>query len=252
MIVCSSCLGRMFFFLSESLKAGDVSQAWLVWSRAAETALADAYCFSGCPAPSQCWVHGRGMARLRLDADDFFLYRNSSIAPLLDMRRRFRAVMGVLDSMIRGGIFLARFVELTAQWDRIIAVGHLYPDTFDDLHAVQGLEEDPFVYFYKWLRPDLIFPAPFLPFQPHFTPGCSGVVADEGRIDEEFRKAWLPYFCRSGQRGTSLEELTREVEGWLPILPEFQLPRLTDQMLAVFVLRKSATAGSIDGWGWRE
>ena len=39
------------FLLYESLGVGDVSQAWLVWSRAAETALADAYCFSGGPAP---------------------------------------------------------------------------------------------------------------------------------------------------------------------------------------------------------
>ena len=30
------------FLLSESLDVGDVSQAWFVWSRAAETALADA------------------------------------------------------------------------------------------------------------------------------------------------------------------------------------------------------------------
>ena len=49
--------------LSESLDVGDVSQGWLVWSRAAETALADAYCFSGGPAP----CHGLvlGMARFR-------------------------------------------------------------------------------------------------------------------------------------------------------------------------------------------
>ena len=31
------------------------------------------------------------------------------------------------------------------------------------------------------------------------------VVLDPARIDEEFRKAWLPYFCRSGQREASLE-----------------------------------------------
>ena len=37
--------------LSESLDVGDVSQALLVWSRAAETALVDACCFSGGPAP---------------------------------------------------------------------------------------------------------------------------------------------------------------------------------------------------------
>ena len=43
-----------------------------------------------------------------------------------------------------------------------------------------------------------------------------------------------------------------EVEGWLPLLPVFELPRLTGQMLADVVLRKGATAGSLDGWGWRE
>ena len=39
---------------------------------------------------------------------------------------------------------------------------------------------------------------------------------------------------------------------WLPLLPEVSLPRLTGQMLADVVRRKGATAGSLDGWGWRE
>ena len=56
------------------------------------------------------------------------LYRDSSIAPLLDTRRRFKAVMDVLD-----GISLSRSVELSAQWDRILAIGPLYPVTLDDL-----------------------------------------------------------------------------------------------------------------------
>ena len=144
-------------FLSESLDADDISLAWLVWSRAAETALADAYCFSGGPAPCQGLVLVRGVARFWLvrlgghkvrkvrcgavgvhDAADVFLYRDSSIAPLLDMRRWFRAVMGVLDAMIRSGVSLARSVELTAQWDRIVAVGPIYPVTLGDLNAVRG------------------------------------------------------------------------------------------------------------------
>ena len=33
---------------------------------------------------------------------------------------------------------------------------------------------------------------------------------------------------------------------------EFELPRLTGQVLADVVQRKGATAGSLDGWGWRE
>ena len=73
------------------------------------------------------------------DAADVFLYRDSSIAPFLDLRRRFKAVMNILDAITRSGISLARSVELTAQWDRIVAVGPLYPVTLGDLHAVQGL-----------------------------------------------------------------------------------------------------------------
>ena len=105
---------------------------------------------------------------------------------------------------------------------------------------------------YRWLRPDLVLQAPFLQCKPHLTTGGSGVLADPARIDEEFRKAWLPDSCRSWQRDTSVEEFDREVEGWLPRLPEVLLPRLTGQMLADVVHRKRATAGSLDGWEWRE
>ena len=50
-------------------------------------------------------------------------------------------------------------------------------------------------------------------------------------------KAWRPCFCRSGQRETSLEEFTQEVDGWLPFLPEVSLPRLTGEVLAEVVHR---------------
>ena len=101
--------------LDGSLDADDVSSAWLVWSWAAEAALADAFRFSGGPLPSRGLVLGRSSAlfcvvRLgghqvrkaranivdALVAADVFLYRDSSIAPLLDMRRRFKAVVDVL------------------------------------------------------------------------------------------------------------------------------------------------------------
>ena len=85
------------------------------------------------------------------------------------------------------------------------------------------IRDDPMVHPKRWLRPDLVAPAPILQCKPHLTPGGSGVLADPARIDEEFRKAWLPYFCRSGQRDTSLEEFDREVDGWLPLLPEVAL-----------------------------
>ena len=67
-----------------------------------------------------------------------------------------------------------------------------------------------------------------------------------------FEKLGFPNFCRSGRRETNLEEFAHEVEGWLPVLPEFFLPRLTGGLLADVVHRKKVTAGRLDGWGWRE
>ena len=125
--------------LNEALGADDVSMAWVVWSRAAESALLDAYRFRGGPLPSRGlvlgsgWCHPVRKARGNLadvhDAADVFLYRDASLAPLLDMRRRFKAVMNVLDAMIRSGISLSRSVELTSQWDKILPLGPLHPVT---------------------------------------------------------------------------------------------------------------------------
>ena len=36
------------------------------------------------------------------------------------------------------------------------------------------------------------------------------------------------------------------------LLPVISLPQLTGEMFAAFVRRKGATAGGLDGWGWRE
>ena len=80
----------------------------------------------------------------------------------------------------------------------------------------------------------------------------SGILAHPAGIDAEFRKAWLPYFCRSGQRETSFDEFNGESVGWLPHLDEFFLPASTGDMLFEVVKRKGASAGSLDGWGWRE
>ena len=144
--------------LDESLNADDVKSAWLVWSRAAEAALADAYQLSGGLLPSRGLVVGRSNASFRVvrlgghpvrkargnvadahDAADVLLYRDSSVAPLLDMKRSFKAVMELLDAMIRSGICLPRSLELSAQWDRILALGPLYPVALDDLNMNRGL-----------------------------------------------------------------------------------------------------------------
>ena len=59
----------------------------------------------------------------------------------------------------------------------------------------------------------------------------------------------FPTFCHSGQRDTRLEEFDKEVEGWLPLLPEVHLPRLTGQVLSDVVRCKGGTAGGLDGGG---
>ena len=37
-----------------------------------------------------------------MDAEGVFLYRDSSTAPVLDLRRRLQVVLGVLDAPLRG------------------------------------------------------------------------------------------------------------------------------------------------------
>ena len=54
-------------------------------------------------------VHGAG---------DVFMFCDSSIAPLLDLRSRVKAVIDVLGSIVRSGVSLARSVELTFQVDK--------------------------------------------------------------------------------------------------------------------------------------
>ena len=42
--------------------------------------------------------------------------------------------------MIREGVSLSRSVELTVQWDRILAFGPMYPVTLDDLSVGRALD----------------------------------------------------------------------------------------------------------------
>ena len=43
-------------------------------------------------------------------------------------------------------------------------------------------------------------PAPFLVCDPGATVGGSGVLVEPHAIDVQFRRAWMPFFCR-GDRG---------------------------------------------------
>ena len=214
---------------------------------------------------------------------------------LLDMRRRFKAVMDVLDAMVRYGVSLSHSVELSARWDRVLSAGLLYPVTLDDLDAVQGLGIGDFsscrlrssssspvfiiVLVISFMR--LLFilvmrrsGAGGIGFGK--TPRCFPIggfvliwfpqllffsVSPILRLVVLGCLLILPKFMRNSERlgfptvvvlekgrPALIEEFDPEVEGWLPLLPELALPRLTGQMLADVVQREGATAGGLDGW----
>ena len=122
--------------------------------------------------------------------------------------------------------------------------------------ALQGwrtwIVEDPLVHPYRWLRSDLVKPAPFLVCDPGSTVGWSGILVEPHAIDEQFRRAWLPFCCRGDWGNADLDAFRAVAEELTPLLEVVHLPHLTGDMLCEAVRAKSPTAGSLDGWGWRE
>ena len=82
------------------------------------------------------------------------------------------------------------------------------------------------VHPYRWLRPDLVTPAPFLSCDPGLTDDGSGIPSDPRHIDEQFQKAWRPFFCGEGRGSVDLSAYNAELGGWLPFLDEVDFPPL--------------------------
>ena len=113
--------------------------------------------------------------------------------------------------------------------------------------AVRGwrnwIREDPLVHPYRWLRPDLVPPAPFPQCEPCLTPDGSGVLSDPARIDEEFRKGLASLFffavlCK-GRPALTNSALRLRVGGRFYL--KFIFPRSLVRCLLLLY-----------GWGWRE
>ena len=154
------------------------------------------------------------------EVHDVFMYRDSSVAPLLDLRRAIKGChgcVGLHDSKwgLFGSVCKAHCpVEGNFQdWScpsfplwmtfgfgefRRVA-GALHCRLTGCVHKVVVLRrdeairgwrnwsrEDPLVHPYQWLRPDMVPPAQFLQCKPHLTHGGSGVLADPVKIDGEF------------------------------------------------------------------
>ena len=66
------------------------------------------------------------------EGSEVSFYHDVSTAPLLDLRRKLKAVVDLLSAVIRGGVSLARSVELAVLWDGILRVGPIHPITAED------------------------------------------------------------------------------------------------------------------------
>ena len=59
------------------------------------------------------------------EVGDVSLYRDSSAAPVLDLRRNLKAILDLLDSTVRLGASLARDVQLVHLWDSVVRLGSI-------------------------------------------------------------------------------------------------------------------------------
>ena len=199
-----------------------------------------------------------------LDVDDvacIFLYRDSSLAPLLDMRRGFKAVLCVLDAMIRWGVSLARsvgsFIGLFLTFIIIVLITSFMRLLYI---AVMMLFGSGGIGFGRTLRcipvsgssPTwfslLLFYSASLILRLVVL-GCLQILPELVRNSE---RPGFPIFAALGKGIPALRNSIGRLRGGCRFYLSFDLPQLTGQVLADVVQLKAATAGSLDGWGWRE
>ena len=68
----------------------------------------------------------------------------------------------------------------------------------------------------------------------------------------EFRKAWMPSFCRSGHPVVTPDQFLDFVGHLLPQEPYLDLPKITGRDLQEVARAKKSTAGGLDGCAWNE
>ena len=104
---------------------------------------------------------------------------------------------------------------------------------------------------YVWLRPDFVSPSPFLVVQDPQTQS-SRILVEPHLVDAEFRKVWMPFFCRSGHLVVTLGQFLGFIGHLLPQEPYLDLPRITGRDLQEVARAKKSTAGGLDGRSWNE
>ena len=106
----------------------------------------------------------------------------------------------------------------------------------------------------RWLGEDLSSRpsrSPFLVVKDPQTQS-SHILVEPHLIDAEFRKAWMPFFCRSGHPVVTPDQFLGFIGHLLPQEPFLDLPRITGRDLQEIARDKKSTAGGLDGWAWNE
>ena len=87
------------------------------------------------------------------------------------------------------------------------------------------LREDLGARPYAWLRPDFVPPSHFLVVKDPLTE-TSRILVEPHLNDAEFRKAWMPFFCRSGHPVVTADQFLAFVGHLSPQKPFLHLPRI--------------------------
>ena len=102
-----------------------------------------------------------------------------------------------------------------------------------------------------WFRPDFVPPSPFLVVKDTQTQ-FSRILVEPHLTDAEFRKAWMPFFCRSGHPVVTTDHFLAFVGHLLLQEPSLHLLRITGRDLQEVAWAQMSTAGGLDGWAWNE
>ena len=78
------------------------------------------------------------------------------------------------------------------------------------------------------------------------------ILVEPHLVDAEFRKAWMPFFCRSGHPVVTVDQFLSFVSSYLSLEAERHLPPISGRDLQEVARAKKSTAGGLDGWAWNE
>ena len=95
-------------------------------------------------------------------------------------------------------------------------------------------------------------PGLFLSCDPSLTDDGSGVLSDPVLVDNSSPRHGFPSSAGRTEGLWTFLFFHAEVGGWLPTLTEVDVPPLIGQDLHDVVQKKKTTAGSLDGWWWRD